>query len=31
MAEVSDSISRAFMSINVQNMLPKLRQWGLVE
>lgn len=31
MAEVSDSISRAFMAVNVQNMLPKLRQWGLVE
>lgn len=31
MAEVSDSISRAFMSVNVQNMIPKLRQWGLVE
>lgn len=31
MAEVSDSISRAFMAVNVQNMMPKLRQWGLVE
>lgn len=30
MADVSDSISRSFMAINVRNMQPKLRQWGLV-
>lgn len=30
MADVSDSISRSFMTINVRNMQPKLRQWGLI-
>lgn len=30
MADVSDSISRSFMAINVRNMQPKLRQWGLI-
>lgn len=31
MADVSDAISREFMQANLANMLPQLRQWGLVE
>lgn len=31
MADVSDAISREFMQANLANMLPHLRQWGLVE
>lgn len=30
MAEVSDAISRRFMDINISNMRPLLRQWGLL-
>ena len=30
MADVSDAISRSFMEINVRNMQPKLREWGLL-